>query len=214
MTRPSLRLVALAAVFFATAGVTARGLRPERTPEHEPLRDLPRTMGEWRGQDAPALTTGVVSVLGVDDYVNRLYFASEVPVSLYVGYYASQRTGDTIHSPQNCLPGAGWQPVDTSRRSLAVPTRDTPVTINRLLIQKGLDRQIVYYWYQSHGRVVASDYQSKALLVWDALRTNRSDAALVRVITPIMTDGDAAADRRASAFIAELFPHLDPLLPR
>ena len=140
---------------------------------------------------------------------------AESPVALYVGYYESQRTGDTIHSPQNCLPGAGWLPVRTSRIDLRVPGREEPVTVNSLLIQKGLERQVVLYWYQSHGRVVASDYLSKAYLVYDAARHRRSDAAMVRVISPVgpSDTSDRETEARAARFIQAMFPDLERLLP-
>lgn len=181
----------------------------------EPLDRLPRTIAGWTGHDAPPLEPNVMAQLGVDEYVNRIYVADTRPLSLYVGYYQSQRAGDTIHSPQNCLPGAGWLPVTTSRLALKVDGRAAPVTINRLSIRKGLERQVVLYWYQSHGRVIASEYWSKAFLVYDALRMNRSDAAIARVIAPVMPDDEdeTAAERRATAFVESVFPHLDRFLP-
>jgi EpsI family protein len=98
---------------------------------------------------------------------------------------------------------------------VAVAGRAEPVTVNRLLIQKGLDRQVVLYWYQSHGRVVASDFESKAYLVYDAVRRRRSDAAMVRVISPVLpTDANVeAAEARAVSLIETSFPQIDRLLP-
>ena len=96
----------------------------------------------------------------VDDYVNRVYVeASGAPVGVYIGYYASQRQGDTMHSPQNCLPGAGWRPIETGYQDL--PTGSASSRVNRYVIQKGLDRQVVLYWYQGRGRVVANEYINK-----------------------------------------------------
>jgi EpsI family protein len=216
LARTTSRLFVLALCFVATAGFTTHALRPEVVPPHAPLSTMPVHVGAWTGQDVPPFAGNILAALGVDEYLNRLYFTSAgIPVSLYVGYYSSQRTGDTIHSPQNCLPGAGWLPVHGSRVSLTVPARAAPILVNRMLIQKGLDRQVVLYWYQSHGRVVASDYWSKVFLVYDALRHHRSDASLVRVISPVMPGdaNDAAADARAQAFVAAVFPDLDRLLP-
>lgn len=209
------RLFLLAMCFLAAAGLGARAARPEQVGLPAPLTSLPNTVDTWTGQEAP-FAPEVTRALGVDDYVHRVYAsATNQPVSFYVGYYASQRTGDTIHSPANCLPGAGWLPVRSARVALEVPGRAAPITINRLLIQKGLDRQVVLYWYQSHGRVVASDYWSKAYLVWDAARHGRSDAAMVRVITPLAggQDAERAANDRAARFIQMVFPSLDRLLP-
>jgi EpsI family protein len=131
-----------------------------------------------------------------------------------VGYYESQRQGDTIHSPLNCLPGAGWQPMSRSIVSIPVAGQP-PVTANRILIQKGLERQVVLYWYQSQGRTIASEYWGKVYLVYDALRRNRSDAAMVRVVTPVLVSEstDAPADARALAFVQTLAPALNRFLP-
>ena len=209
------RLLVLTVTFLAAAGYVAFAMEPELVPLREPLRNLTTQLGPWTGQEAPKLTDEVLAVLGVDEYLNRYYVAAPAPpVSLYVGYYQSQREGDTIHSPMNCLPGAGWQPSETSRVDLEIPGRTSPGNANRVIIQKGLDRQYVLYWYQSHGRVVASEYWSKVLMVSDAIRWNRSDAALVRVVTPIDTAGGVnGAERRASEFVAVLFPELERSLP-
>ena len=127
------------------------------------------------------------------------------PVGIYIGYYASQRQGDTIHSPQNCLPGAGWHPVETGVGNLQADGRT--VTVNEFVIQKGLDRQVVFYWYQGRGRVVANEYANKAFLMLDAARLHRTNGGLVRLIAPIGLDGrgartDRAVDLRCAAFSA------------
>jgi len=134
-----------------------------------------------------------------------------------MGYYGSQRQGDTIHSPLNCLPGAGWTPV--SQGQLAIANADgagRDIIVNRYIVQKGLERQLVLYWYQSHGRVVASEYWSRAFLINDAIRLNRTDGSLVRVIAPIAVDADdsgAAAQDLAEEFVRVLFPQLPSYLP-
>ena len=152
------RVVILLVSLFIAAGVVARADRQEEIPLRLPFSDLPLSLGEWRGHSQPPLDEEVLAVLGVDDYTTRDYVRREGSVGLFVGYWESQKQGDTIHSPQNCLPGAGWAPV--SRRDLTFPdpraSATGDLTINRYLIQKGLDRQLVLYWYQSHGRVVAS----------------------------------------------------------
>src|SRR5437764_9538068 len=109
-----------------------------------------------------------------------------------MAYFPTQRTGSTIHSPQNCLPGSGWVPVEFSR--VEVPLRGSDnIRVNRYVIGKGLDRMLVIYWYQAHGRVVASEYWAKFYLVEDAIRMNRSDGALVRLMTPIGQNESAAS---------------------
>lgn len=210
------RLLVLAGLFLATAVLTARANAPETPAARAPLSVMSMRIGEWSGRDAAPLSAEVLEILGADDHLDRIYYdAAGRPTSLFVGYYASQRQGDTIHSPMNCLPGAGWQPVSHANLAMSVPGRDEPVVVNRYLIQKGADRQVVLYWYQSHGRVVASEYWSKAYLIYDAARFGRSDAALVRIVSPVFPDdsGTEPAERRAIEFAKAVFPRLDTHIP-
>lgn len=196
----------LMARFFSAHVSSAEAVVPR-----QPLSTLPLTMGQWQGHEAPALADDVLAQLGVDDYINREYVAgSAVPVGVYIGYYESQRQGDTVHSPQNCLPGAGWQPVESGLATLEAGGRS--VQVNQFVIQKGLDRQLVYYWYQGRGRIVANEYRNKALLMFDAARLHRTNGGLVRLIAPISTSADAAKSSLTS-FAALLLPHLDRHLP-
>jgi EpsI family protein len=150
-------------------------------------------------------------VLGVDDYANRRYVSSAGRlVGLYIGYYASQRQGDTIHSPQNCLPGAGWQPVESSSETLS--SAGAPVTVNRYVVQKGLDRQVVLYWYEGRGRIVANEYLNKFWLIADAARLHRTNGALVRIMAPVAVE-QASAGRTAVDFAQALLPVLPAYLP-
>jgi EpsI family protein len=175
------------------------------------LANLPLQIGDWHGRDDRPLSPEMVEAAGVDEYINRLYVTpSRRAVSLYVGYYASQRQGDTIHSPQNCLPGAGWQPVVSTRRAFSTP--DAAVEVNDVLIQKGLDRAEVLYWYQGRGRTIASEYANKLWLMLDAARLHRTDGALVRIIAPVASD-PAGARADAVAFAAALIPHLTREVP-
>jgi EpsI family protein len=214
------RLLITSLLLLAGAGYLAHATRAETVPPRHPLATLPYRMDSWEGREAQPFAANVLAVLGVDEYVNRVYASGTAPyIGLYVGYYESQRQGDTMHSPLNCLPGAGWQSIRQGRT--AVTVADTggasrPITVNQFVIQKGLDRMMVLYWYQSHGRVIASEYTSKMYMVYDAMRLNRTDGALVRVITPItgtnVADEDAAA-QRAAAFVQSLFPSLSGVLP-
>jgi EpsI family protein len=206
------RALILAGLFAATAASAAFALRPEQVPARRSLETFPVELGRWRGADEPPFSQAVMATLGVDEYLDRLYDApDEVPVALYVGYYKSQRQGDSIHSPLNCLPGAGWQPLEKTRVAVGTDAAGREASANRLVIQKGLDRQVVLYWYQSHGRIVASEYVSKAYMIFDAVRYNRSDAALVRVISPITASerDDTGAGQRVLAFAQAILPRLD-----
>lgn len=200
-----LMLLAAAGAYASTAS------RPERVVPRTTLAELPLEIDGWRGYPAAPLADDVVSELGVDDYVNRRYMRDgRVPVSLYVGYYASQRQGDTIHSPQNCLPGAGWQALDAGREGVKLPAGE--VDVNRYLIAKGADRQMVLYWYQGRNRVVANEYANKLLLMVDAARHHRTNGGLVRLIAPVDGTGDSAL-AELTAFAGVLLPKLGAYLP-
>ncbi|MEI6668150.1 MAG: VPLPA-CTERM-specific exosortase XrtD [Acidobacteriota bacterium] len=189
--------------------------RVEATPLRESLTAFPRAIGPWEARDNQALEPRIIALLGVDDYVNRSYESpGQARISLYVGYYQSQRQGQTMHSPLSCMPGAGWDPVRRGRVALPASTgggESGPVELNELIVQKGLDRLLVLYWYQSHGRIVASEYWGKIYTVVDAIRLNRTDAALVRVLVPISSAdvaGEQAARATALDFVGRLLPVL------
>jgi EpsI family protein len=216
----SRRVLALFACLVVSAGVIARADRAENIPPRQTLEHLPLAIGEWTGVHQTPFTKDILAILGVDDYITRAYFTpAREGVGLYIGYYQSQRQGDTMHSPQNCLPGAGWEPVSNGKVTLSVPGGRSGATedilINRYMIQKGLDRQLVLYWYQAHGRVVASEYWGKFYLIADAFRLNRTDGALVRVIAPVAQGerGEADAEAAAVKFVNSLFPLLPDFLP-
>jgi EpsI family protein len=209
------RILVLCLILLAASALIAHESKPEIVPILEPLSGIPMQIGEWRGVKASDFDNQILDVLGVDDYVNRVYYSPErVPVGLYIGYYQSQRQGDTIHSPMNCLPGAGWNPVKTDR--IVVPVNDGSIKINKIIILKGTNKQLVLYWYQSHGRVVASEYWGKIYTVLDAIRTNRTDAAMVRAVCPLQSldpEAEAAAEKITVDFITALYPLLGSYLP-
>jgi EpsI family protein len=209
------RAVAIAVLVLGGGLYAAQAQGPDRAVAREPLASLPCAIESWRcGGDMP-FDREILAVLGVDDYVNRTYAggAGRV-VGLYVGYYASQRTGDAIHSPQNCLPGSGWQPVASERTS--IDAGGTRLPVNRYVIEKGLSRQVVVYWYQGRGRVVANEYANKFWLMVDQARLRRSDGSLVRLVVPVQGTGAAAlatASAAADEFARLIHPRLSPHLP-
>jgi len=214
-----IRITILLVALLATAAVVAKADRYEETAPRQPLDGLPMQMAGWIGVQDPPLSKDVLDVLRADDYLVRSYYVPrQAVVGLYIGFWKSQRQGDTIHSPLNCLPGSGWEPLSQTRVKLADVT-GMPLgngTANRVVIQKGLDRQLVFYWYQSHGRVIASEYWSKYYLIADAVRLNRTDGAIVRVIAPIQehaTGAEEQAERAAADFIKVLVPQLGGFLP-
>jgi EpsI family protein len=204
------RAAVVIALLAGSALFAAHVSGTEAQVDREPLVTLPHVIERWTGREASPLADDVVALLGVDDYIHRVYLSDAgVPVGLYAGYYASQRQGDTIHSPQNCLPGAGWRPVSSTTIHLQSEGRQVPV--NQYVIQKGLDQQVVLYWYQGRGRVVANEYANKALLMWDAATLQRTNGGLVRVMSPVAAGHDAAA--QVAAFATALLPRLQRLMP-
>ena len=218
MKPPIVRALGLCAMMIA-ASVFLTSARGTETPVSRlPFSQFPMTMAGWRAVVDPPMEEAVLKVLGVDDYLSRAYYgANGKAVGLYLGFYGSQRRGDTIHSPQNCLPGAGWEPISEGRLTMDnVDGAGRSITVNRYVIQKGLDRTMVLYWYHGRGRVVASEYTSRALLIRDAIMANRTDGSLVRVIVPVPSaDGNnmQPAETVAQEFVRVIFPTLDSYMP-
>jgi EpsI family protein len=209
------RLLVATLCLVAASVVIGRASKMESVPPRASFATFPMTIGGWDGRDAGTFDDRVLRVLAVDDYLNRAYVSQRRAAGLYIGYYRSQRQGETIHSPLNCLPGSGWEPIAKDRVALDVGA-SAPIHVNEFLIEKGLDRQVVLYWYQSHGRIVASEYWGKAYLVFDALRLNRTDGAMVRIISPVNDrepGGELAARNIAREFATTLFPLLSRYLP-
>jgi EpsI family protein len=207
-----------AARLWITAGVLVAAFlllhtvsHGEAIVTHQPLRELPYVLGSWTGTEQP-LTKQILEAVGVSDYANRIYFSQKDGLAqLYVGYYTTQRTGDTIHSPKNCLPGAGWDPVQSGYATISL-SGGRQIVVNEYVIQQGLDKELVFYWYQGRGRVIASEYSGKFWMVADAISRNRTDGALVRLITP-MNDSEQKARARLESFTQLVFPPLDSLIP-
>lgn len=178
----------------------------------QPFSQFPDRLDAWQGQDL-RFSAKIEDKLGVADYLSKIYRAGSNRVAhLYVGFYASQRHGEMIHSPKNCLPGNGWY----------IAKRDTTVvditpypsfTVNSYIVENGIDRQLVVYWYQqAGGRIVTNEYLGRVYLVLDSLTKNRSDAALIRVSVPFEED-PAAAVRTAVDFLHVAYPTLMRFLP-
>lgn len=205
------RSLIVAALIVGASLVVQRASKAAPVEPRASLASLPLQLAGWAGRELPGWDERVQRVLGADQYVNRRYVRDGNLADLYVGYYSSQRQGDSIHSPQNCLPGAGWQPVANDRVTVPIGTGRT-ATVNRYIIQKNLDQQVVLYWFQGRGRVVASEYANRMYLVFDSLRTRRSDGALVRIMVPVLTSADAAS-ANAESFAAALYPNLSEVIP-
>jgi EpsI family protein len=203
--------------FVLVLGAAAAAVAPvtDPVPLRAPLEAFPMRIGSWTAAESQPFEAPIVSVLGVDDYINRLYTGPSVPdVGAYVGYYASQRNGATFHSPLNCLPGSGWQTVSTAPLAVPIDGRP-PLRVNRMAVERGADRVLTLYWYQSHGRTTSSEYAAKLLTIANAIGRRQTDAAFVRVLTAY-DDAPGAVDRAervAVGFVEKMYPLLDAYLP-
>jgi EpsI family protein len=191
----------------------------DQVPVSEPLGRMPLNFGAWTAQDIP-LTDDTLEVLGKGDFLNRIYTFEapsgshrEPPISLFIGYFASQRTGQTMHSPQNCLPGAGWT-FDSQTYADIQDINGKNYKVGEYVIGNGDVKQFVIYWYQAHGRSIPNEYVAKGYMVADAIRMNRTDGALVRVITQVLpTESLETAKARALRFTQQMAPNLPRFIP-
>jgi len=165
------------------------GRRAEVIPQSKPLSAFPTLIGNWQMVREGVLEQDEKDVLRADDYLTRQYAAPGKTASLFVAYFRSQRAGQTPHSPKNCLPGSGWSWSVSDTIHVDIAGRGQPIQINRYIVSKSDDHAVVLYWYQSRDRVVASEYRAAAFTAWDALRHNRTDTELVRVVTPDTQSG-------------------------
>jgi EpsI family protein len=190
--------------------------RPELTPVVRPLVEFPRTIAAWRAvQDVP-IEPEILDLLKADDTLNRLYLdpAGKVNIDLFVAFFKTQREGQSPHSPKNCLPGNGWQPVETGLVSINAPGRTEPIIANRYVASHGDDKAVVIYWYQSHNRIIASEYAAKLWLIADSIHYRRSDTALVKTVVPVVNDNLEAATTLGVSFVQAMFPALAQQLPQ
>jgi EpsI family protein len=216
-----LRFSVAAVLMLATAIVLQAHSRGEYFPPRSSLSSLPAQIDGWVGTD-DVLDQQTRDILGPGEFLIRDYQKTDAGqgqpqepwINLYIAYFPSQKAGDTIHSPNHCLPGAGWVP--TSREMIKLDRPDGfSLPANRYVVAKGEDRQLVLYWFQAHGRAVASEYWAKYYLVADSMRMNRSDGGLVRLMTP-MLDGESvdAAQARMMKLGSQFIPLLDHYIPR
>ncbi len=200
--------VSVTALLLALTLVTAHsaGVR-EPQQLRRPLEEFPSTIGDWKVTFDQRLGEDTEAVLNATDYVIRGYSNGDQWLELFFAFYAMQRAGESMHSPRNCLPGAGWEMWDYDVTELDLG--DRKVSINKYWVQRGRQRLVVYYWYQNSGRVVASEYMAKASLVWDAAFSGRTAGSIVRIIAP----DSEWADEAALDFARRIIPAADAILP-
>jgi EpsI family protein len=204
----------LSIVLVAQAGVFYGFSRHELIPNHQALSGFPLQLGEWRMTKEEPVDPEIEAVLRADDTLSRWYVSpSGRSVDLYAAFFKSQRYGKEPHSPKNCLPGSGWIPIVSDRVTIQIPGRAEPITVNRYIVAQGEARSVVMYWYQSRDRVVASEYAAKMYVVADALRYNRSDTSLVRVVVPAQEGDEEGATKIGMDFVKAFFSTLRGFLP-
>jgi len=209
-------LLACLGMIAATALIISFiGGRTESTPEREYFSSFPRSIGEWSGQPN-TLEKTVLDTLDLTDYLLTDFVSEEnIPVNFYVAYYESQRKGSSPHSPTVCLPGSGWQISSLTRQTYNSSGAGKPFEFNRVIISKGKYRQLVYYWFEERGRVMADEYAVKWQLFVDAIFMNRTDGALVRITTPIASgETEENADQRMAGFMAGAVPLIPVYVPQ
>ena len=181
-------------------------------PKRDNLSTLPKQAGAWQMVREDVLDAETAKVLKADDYVMRRYKEGTTRlVDLFIAYYYSQQAGESMHSPKNCLPGSGWEIIDTDEVALPTDGAGHASNINRYIIQNNANRALVLYWYQANGRVIASEYWAKVYLVLDSLRTGRRDGAIVRFVVPMKKGSDGSAELKDGL---EMAANLVPLLPK
>jgi EpsI family protein len=208
-----LRWLAALIILLISAAINYGLPRSDSPVPHPQLNTFPVSIAGWTAEDIP-IEPRLVAVAHVDEYLNRVYrqpLAEDV--GLYIGYYKSQRAGDSVHSPKNCLPGAGWQPINSSRIMLPLLPGAALAPVNLYTVENEHQRFVVLYWYQSHGRIVASEYRAKFYTIRDAIQLNRTDSTLVRITVPA-ADGEAVARQTAIDFATLISPKLDEVIPR
>jgi len=194
----------------------------ESLPPRISFDTFPRTIDDWHCRERESMGEEIEHRLGVTDYWLCNYERSEEPddlVNVYLGYHQRQvREGaksfaeSSIHPPRHCIPGSGWNIIDSEIVTVDIPDiADKPV--NRLIIAKGPARQLVYYWYQERGRVIASDYWKIAYLFWDRATRARSDGSLVRFTIPIVNGDEEEADAEFVSLATRILPRLPEFVP-
>jgi EpsI family protein len=203
----SVLLLAQGALLFSS-------IRREVIPQSPPLKEVPLAFGPWTLQQEGVVEKEVQDVLQADDLLNRTYYSSQhgASANLFVAMFRSQRNGKAPHSPKNCLPGGGWLPTVSDRIPIDLGGRS--ILVNRYIVARGDQKSLVLYWYQSRDRVVADEFRAKFWVMADAIRYNRTDTSLVRVVMNLpQGKSEAELTRMASEFVQSFFAPLSRYLP-
>jgi EpsI family protein len=200
---------------LAQAGAFYAFSRSEVAPKPRALQEFRLPGARWDTLQDVQLDQETLDVLKADDILSRIYrdHSSGETADLFVAYFQTQRNGKAPHSPKNCLPGSGWVASQSGTLDVSIKGEAAPIRINRYIVARGSNQSVVLYWYQSKDRVVASEFSAKIYTMLDAVRFNRTDTALVRVVTAVENGNTAAAERSAVKFVEEVFEPLKAYLP-
>lgn len=203
----SLVLLAQIAVFYGFS-------RTEKVPPHRPLSQFSLPDTNWSVVQDVQMDKETLDVLKADDILSRVYVNNTGQMAtLFVAYFETQRTGKTPHSPKNCLPGSGWAQTQSGTIEIPVSGEILPIKVNRYVVARGQNQSVVLYWYQARNRVIASEYSAKIYTVEDAIRYNRSDTSLVRVVVGVNDGNIPKAVDTATSFVKAFFGPLKDYLP-
>jgi len=208
--RPPFVAMALSLLFCGASLLLAN--RSFHAPERETFALFPMQIANWSGAKEQ-FSSEIIAALKLEDYLlaNFTPRGELDPVNLYIAYYKTQQLGSAAHSPRTCIPGDGWEIESLSRTSVDVA--GAQLEVNRAIIGKGTRKQLVYYWFDQRGRVLANEYQVKWFLFVDSLFKNRTDGSLVRVITPISGRDIQSAEKRLNDFLRAGYPRFRPFMP-
>ena len=179
-----------------------------------PLKTLPMELGEWHMVAQSEIGTEELGVLKADDTLYRVYQdrSTGTPASLFIAFFKTQKTGAAPHSPKVCLPGSGWEPMESGIAAIPVPGRPEPIRVNHTIIVNGDQRSVVLYWYQTHNKVLADEYRAKLNTIVDSMRFQRSDTSIVRII--VNENPGVNADQEARRMAQQSFLAIRELLPQ
>lgn len=200
----------LLSTFFLLRGVSGT----VRTPIKQPLRTFPVVLGGWTVLSSQKSTDAVIKMLGVDDYIEYNYTdLSGQVLNFYAAFYESVGTGGGYHSPKNCIPGGGWG-IDSVKNIAVHPANGgSPATVSEMLIRNGNEYQVVVYWYQNRGRIIASEYWEKIYLVWDAIVLKRRDGTFIRLMAPVKDGNIEQTEHHLQQFAGLAMVELEHFLP-
>jgi EpsI family protein len=212
VTQPVRMAVSLALLIGALLVLQLRS-SGEAVPIRKPLDSFPMNVGAWQGAGGVIFDPDTLNVLKPSDYVMRRYHdPAGRGLWLFIAYWDSQRKGAQPHSPKNCLPGAGWEPLESSRVTIPLAEPFRAITVNRYLIQKDRDQLLVLYWYQSQGKAIAGEMAAKLEMVKNSMVRHRTDGSLVRLTSPIYGSVQQTSDL-VVGYIQAVYPVLGEYLP-